>query len=282
MFASAVLFFAGRPDTPVPAPSVPPVQAAPQEAPAAPPEAAVPEAPKPAAKPITQPRPAAPRKRVFRAVAGPKTALPTFQTVSVNANLPGMDVTADTDLPTPGALLPPRNPETVTLKAGTLLQVRLAERLASDRNVTGDSFMATLDQPLVIDGWVIAERGARVMGHVADADPAGRVRGVASLALELDSLTTADGQKILLRTASFVRKGETSRKEDVVKVGVAAAIGAAIGAAAGGGKGAAIGAASGGAAGAGTVLATRGKAAVLESETRLSFRLDQPVSITER
>ena len=46
-------------------------------------------------------------------------------------------------------------------------------------------------------------------------------------------------------------------------------------------KGAAIGAAAGGAAGGGAVAATRGRVAVLPTETRISFRLDQPVTITE-
>ena len=63
---------------------------------------------------------------------------------------------------------------------------------------------------------------------------------------------------------------------------VGAGIGAAIGAIFGGGKGAAVGAGSGGAAGAGTVLATRGKPVVLPAETRLSFRLQDPVTIIER
>jgi hypothetical protein len=178
--------------------------------------------------------------------------------------------------------LPPRQPQTVTIAAGTLLHVRLAERLASDRNLTGDAFAATLDQPLVVDGYVIANKGARVLGRIVDVTPAGRVQGIAQMTLELSSLTTADSQKVNLRTARFVRKGDTSHQDDAVKIGAGAAIGAAIGAIAGGGKGAAIGAASGGAAGTTAVLFTRGKAAVLDTETRLSFKVEGPVTITER
>jgi hypothetical protein len=69
---------------------------------------------------------------------------------------------------------------------------------------------------------------------------------------------------------------------DAAKVGGAAAVGAVIGGIAGGGKGAAIGAGVGGGAGAGDVLLTRGKPATLPSETRLSFRLRTPVTITEK
>jgi hypothetical protein len=43
-----------------------------------------------------------------------------------------------------------------------------------------------------------------------------------------------------------------------------------------------IGAGAGGAAGAGTGVATRGKPAELAVETRISFKLEQPVTITEQ
>ena len=63
---------------------------------------------------------------------------------------------------------------------------------------------------------------------------------------------------------------------------VGAAVGAVIGAAAGGGKGAAIGAGAGGGAGAGDVMLTRGKPATLPTETRITFRLRAPLTLTER
>jgi hypothetical protein len=170
----------------------------------------------------------------------------------------------------------------VTLAPGTLLTVRLSETLGTDRNAQGDLFFATLDQPLVADGFVIAERGARAEGRVAEVLEAGRVKGTSRLVIELTRFTTSDGQKIEVRTATFLRQGGQSRGADARNIGFGAALGAAIGAIAGGGKGAAIGAAAGGAAGGGVVAATRGKHAVLESETRISFRLDQPVTVTER
>lgn len=176
----------------------------------------------------------------------------------------------------------PREPHTATIPAGTLISVRLREALSSERNSSGDTFMATLDQPLIVDGFVIAEKGAPARGHIAELAQAGRVKGRAALALELKSLTTSDGQRIDLETDTFRREAESGVKKDAVKTGVMAGIGAAIGAIAGGGKGAAIGAGIGGATGAGTVLATRGQDASLPAETRLTFRLKNPVTITEK
>lgn len=177
---------------------------------------------------------------------------------------------------------PPRTPNTVTIPAGALLSIRLGETLSSEKSQPGDMFSATLDQPLVVDGFVIGERGARVRGKVVESQKAGRVSGVSSLAVQIVRLHTSDGQDIAIETERFRKEGASERGEDLKKVGVGAVLGAAIGAIAGGGKGAAIGAGVGGAAGAGTAAATRGKPLELPVETRLTFRLQQPVTITEQ
>jgi hypothetical protein len=175
-----------------------------------------------------------------------------------------------------------RAPHTVTLEAGTMLPVRIGETVSSARNQLGDSFLATLDQALVLDGFIIAERGSRAEGRVVELEPAGRTRGTSHLGIELVRLSTSDGQRIRIRTEPFRKDGASSTGSDAAKIGAGAAIGAAIGAIAGGGKGAAIGAGVGGAAGVGDVLLTRGKPAEIPVETRLTFRVQEAVTITEK
>jgi hypothetical protein len=170
----------------------------------------------------------------------------------------------------------------VTLVAGTLLPVRIGETISTARNQPGDGFLTTLDRPLVIDGFIIAERGSRVEGRVVEAEAAGRAKGVSHLGIELVRLSTSDGQRVRIRTEPYRKDGTNSTATDAAKIGAGAAIGAAIGAIAGGGKGAAIGAGVGGAAGAGDVLLTRGKPAEIPVETRLTFRVQEPVTITEK
>ncbi len=185
--------------------------------------------------------------------------------------------------PEPAAPAPePPPPPQVTLNAGMSIPVRLVDGLSSERNAPGDTFTATLDHELVVDGFVIAERGARVQGRVVASDRGGKVKGVAALAIELTKLHTSDGQTVAIQTDSYERHADVSHQEDAMKVGAGAAVGAIIGAIAGGGKGAAIGAGVGGGAGAGDVLLTRGKPATLPSETRINFRLRTPVTLTER
>ncbi len=173
-------------------------------------------------------------------------------------------------------------PHVVTLQAGTNLNVRLLETLSTNHNYTGDTFRGTLESPIVLDGFIIADKGSKVLGRIVNAQKAGRIEGLSDLTLALSEINTTDGQRVRIETSSFDKKGPNSMGEDSAKIAGGAALGAIIGAMAGGGKGAAIGAGAGGAAGTGTVLATRGKPAVIPSETRLSFRLTNPVTITEK
>lgn len=240
-------------DLPAAAPPPAPVEVA-KAAPAQ-----VPEIPAPVeTKPEPKPEPAA---------AAPRTSTEAFRPLRPDP---------------PRISSEPAQPNTVTLPSGTSLTVRLGERISSDRSAVGDTFFATLDQPIVINGFVIADRGSRAEGRVAEVEQAGRVKGLARLVLELTRISTTDGQKVDVATARVDNQAQPSTAQDAAKVGVGAALGAIIGAAAGGGKGAAIGAAAGGAAGAGTVAATRGKPVVLDTETRLSFRLERPVTIVEQ
>ncbi|MDA1311988.1 MAG: hypothetical protein O2968_01515 [Acidobacteria bacterium] len=175
---------------------------------------------------------------------------------------------------------PPAAPEPrrVTLPPGTDVVVRLDFGLSSERNFAGDSFTASLDRDIVVDDMVIAEKGTRLEGKVVDVVRAGRVKGLAQLALELIRIDTADGQTVDLVSNRIHHEGPKSTRSDVKKVGIGAGVGALIGAIAGGGKGAAIGAGAGG----GAAAATRGEAAELPAEERLEFRLMQALEIVER
>lgn len=185
----------------------------------------------------------------------------------------------------PENVTPPAPPQpevhSVTLNAGMLIPVRLVDGLSSERNSQGDPFTATLYRELVVDGWVIAEKGARVEGRVVSADRGTKVHGGATLTVELIRLHTSDRQTVGIETDPFETHVQPNHQTDAEKVGAGAAIGAIIGALAGGGKGAAVGAGVGGGAGAGDVLLTR-QPATLPSETRITFRLRNSVVLTER
>ena len=129
---------------------------------------------------------------------------------------------------------------------------------------------------------MIAERGSRVEGRIVTSGSASRASGTPQLAIELVRVSTSDGQHVKIRTEPYRKESNDSPGKDAAKVAGGAALGAAIGAAAGGGKGAAIGAGVGGAAGVAGMVLTRNRSIEIPVETRISFKLQEPVTITER
>lgn len=183
--------------------------------------------------------------------------------------------------PVPIPVAPPQ-PHTVTLQSGTNVSIRLGETLSTDHNFSGDTFRGTLDRPIILDGFVIAEKGSKVLGKIAGLDKGGKFEGGSNLQLSLTEINTTDGQRVRIQTGFINRKGPASNGGEVARVGGGAVLGAIIGGLAGGGKGAAIGAGAGGAVGAGTVMAGKGRPAVIPTETQLTFQLAAPTTITER
>jgi hypothetical protein len=171
-------------------------------------------------------------------------------------------------------------PGQLTIPAGKVITVRLNDPLSSDHNHAGDGFTATLDQSIVVDGWVVARRGETVLGAVTTAKKAGRVKGTSELGLELSEITTVDGQQLPLVTQLWQGSAGTSHGADAGTIVGTTGVGAIIGGAANGGEGAGIGAGAGAAAGIAAVLLTRGRPTVLGPEARLSFRLKEPVTIS--
>src|SRR3984957_2820127 len=175
---------------------------------------------------------------------------------------------------------PENLPESLTIPAGTVIQVRASDWLSSDRNKPGDEFIATLAQPIVVDGWVVMRRNQNIIGHVTDAKRAGRVKGVSRLQLDLSQLTLVDGQLLPVQTTLLNASAGTSNGRDAAAIGLTTGTGAAIGAAAAGGSGAAIGAGAGFVASVAGVLLTRGKPTIIPPEDLLTFRLENPVTIS--
>jgi hypothetical protein len=170
-------------------------------------------------------------------------------------------------------------PPLLTIPAGTVILTRLNEPLSSDHSQIGDQFTGTLQQPLVVNGFVVARRGQVVMGQVKSAKKAGRVTGTSQLGVELTDITLVDGEQAPILTELWKTTGGTTDGADAATIAGGTGLGAAIGAAADWGRGAAIGAGAGAVLGIGAVLLTRGRPTILEPESLLTFRLVDPVKV---
>jgi len=183
--------------------------------------------------------------------------------------------------PPPYTRTRPENlPDNLTIPAGTVIQIRTTDWLSSEKSQTGDLFVATLVQPIVVDGWVVARRNQSIIGHVTDAKKAPRGGGVSKLQLDLSQLTLVDGQLVPVQTTLLNASAGTSNGRAAAAVGLTTGTGAAIGAGFGGGPGAAIGAGAGFTAGVLGVLFTRGKPTIIPPEDVLTFKLENPLTIS--
>jgi hypothetical protein len=177
----------------------------------------------------------------------------------------------------PPSAMPPAS--AITVPAGTWITVRVNHPLSSDHNQQGDPFTATLAQPLVANGRIIARRGQTVGGVVAEVQKAGHVKGTSRLGLQLTEISLADGRQIQINSRVIERRGETSVGRDAAAIGTTTGVGAAIGAAADGGFGAGMGAIGGAVVSTIGVLVTRGRATEVYPETPVTFRLEAPINI---
>jgi len=168
--------------------------------------------------------------------------------------------------------------EKLMIPSGTVLKVLLIDGLNSDTNSAGDRFLASLAEPVVVDGITLLPKGMKVRGHVIEVEDSGRVKGQASIRLALTDIMQGN-RTIAITTDTFTATADSSTARDAGIIAGGAGVGAAIGAIAGGKKGAGIGAIVGGSAGTGTVLATKGKEIRYPPETGLSFTLANSVQM---
>jgi hypothetical protein len=166
----------------------------------------------------------------------------------------------------------------VVIPTGTAISIRTSGALGSERSQTGDSFAATLMEPIEIGGKVVVPKGADVEGKVVDAKKKGKIKGEARLELTLTSLSIK-GQRYPIQTTLTNQTSTGKGKRTAVTTAGGAGLGAIIGGIAGGGKGAGIGALVGGGAGLAGGAFTGNKQIELPAETALVFKLNAPVTV---
>ena len=87
------------------------------------------------------------------------------------------EMAAAQPLSQPAAPAPPPEPQKVTVPSGTALPVRLVDTIDSATAQVGDTFHATLDSPIAVDGQVVVPAHYDVQGHVVAAQASGKFQG---------------------------------------------------------------------------------------------------------
>jgi len=169
-------------------------------------------------------------------------------------------------------------PQPIVVPSGTTLTVRVGQALSSKTSQSGQTFLATLAQPVSVGGRTAIPAGATVSGTVVTAKSKGKIKGEGELTLALTSVTLK-GQTYNIQTGVLDQTVKGKGKRTAVATGGGAAGGALIGGIAGGGKGAGIGALVG--AGAGLVggALTGNQQIEIPAESALSFRMSAPLTL---
>lgn len=166
----------------------------------------------------------------------------------------------------------------ILVPAGTHLVVRMIDGIDSKQNRVGDTFQASLEEPLIVESTQVAAKGTTVYGRLEQVKSAGRIEGQSELRLVLTGIVL-NGATYNIATGQYEVQGKSRGHQTATRAGIGAVAGGIIGAIAGGGKGAAIGAGVGAGAGAASTVLTHGQQVHVPSETVLNFTLQQPVQL---
>jgi hypothetical protein len=97
-------------------------------------------------------------------------------------------------------------PPGAQLPAGTPVTIRLRTPLSSATATSKEKFEAVLDEPIIVNGRIVATRGTLVVGRVVEARPMRRSQAPGYLRLALSTIVI-DGKSAAVRTSSNFLKG---------------------------------------------------------------------------
>lgn len=238
---------------------------------------------KPAASPPAVPVAPGQPVAVAETLPAPPKEVPTISPLPEGLPQAALENTAPPSSVTPPQQPAPSVPEVrrITVPAGTRVTIRTTDPVDSRTDRVGQTFLASVDSEIVVDGQVVVPRKAGAYLRLTQASSAGELSGKSELRLQLESIA-AGGKTYAVESSTIERSAEPEGPNTVRDVAITTAIGAAIGAIAGGGKGAAAGAAAGAGAGVAIAAITKGEQVLVRSETRLDFLLERPVEIEVR
>jgi hypothetical protein len=202
---------------------------------------------------------------------------PTGQTSDASSPAPSGDVAQASQAPQNPAPANSGNAG-IQVPAGTPIVVRLIDAVNSETDTLGQTYRASTDQSVVVNGQTVIPRGSDVIAALIDAKQSGKIEGRTVLTLDLKSMTVKGRSYDVVTTGVPQASGSRGARSAKV-IGGTTILGAIIGAAAGGGRGAAVGAGSGAAVGTAAQVATSGQRVKVPSETRLTFTLQNPLDL---
>ena len=123
--------------------------------------------------------------------------------VAAAGQLPFDRAAGQTGISPTSAVIPPAS----HVPAGTPVTIRLSEPLSSATAHSGDTFRAAVDEPVIVNGQTVIERGAVVMGRVLDAAAADGSQTSGYVRLALASILIRQTLTIVQSSSTLVKAG---------------------------------------------------------------------------
>jgi hypothetical protein len=162
---------------------------------------------------------------------------------------------------------------------GTPFKVQLNQSLRTSTHRSGQSFFATLKEPVVIKGQVLVQAGVPLIGVINQSQESGHFRGSALIELQLTRIILPDGTTLPIATETFKKIGQAHFLRNTGLIGIGAVIGAGLGSLLGKIPGALIGIGFGGGVGAVLAYVTGKEDLFIKAGTDLDFKTVQPVTV---
>ena len=180
-------------------------------------------------------------------------------------------------------------PVSLELPAGTTFDVVMVTPVDTRTSNVGDKIEAKLAAPLLVNGKTVANQDAFIRGEISELTRASRAKSEedrAGVKFLFTSLETVDGEKVLHATVTnsegrMIAKSTSTR--DKLLIGGGALLGAITGKVAGKDtKATVLGAVGGAVLGTGIVLASKGHELEVPTGSKVSLRVDEPITIVEK
>jgi hypothetical protein len=169
--------------------------------------------------------------------------------------------------------MPPAVPLKVSIPAGTMLAIRVDQRISVKSGHAGETFTGEVVEPVVAsDGSTVVPKGAPVGGVVDEARRRGHFKGRSLLELRLTSLTL-NGTKFQLTTKDLQRTKKGKGRRSAAMIGGGTGLGMVVGGVASGGVGLVVGSLVGGGAGTAAAGLTGNRDIVIPAESIVHFTL---------
>ena len=176
-------------------------------------------------------------------------------------------------VPPPPPPPPPVEPAKINIPAGTMLAIRIDQRIRVKTAHRGDTFTGEVVAPIAAsDGSTIVPKGTPVGGIIDEAHRRGHFKGASVLELRLTSLTL-NGTRYPLTTRDLAERKKGKGKRSAAMIGGGAGLGMLVGGVASGGVGLLVGGLVGGGAGTAVAGSTGNRDLDIPAETVVHFTL---------